>query len=46
MSNAMKYLMRDERVPIWEGAYQQALQSFNGQDAMRVVDRAADRSAD
>lgn len=46
MSNAMKYLMRDERVPIWESAYQQALQSFNGQDAMRIVDRAADRSAD
>lgn len=46
MVNALRYLMRDERIPVFENAYMQALQSFNGQDDMRVTDRASNRSSD
>lgn len=46
MINAMRYLMRDERIPVWEQPYMQALAAFNGQDDMRVTDRASNRSSD
>lgn len=43
---AIPYLKDDERVPMWEAKYQSAMSSLNGQDDMRLTDRANDRTAD
>lgn len=43
---AIPFLKNDERIPVWEKMYDRGLASINGQDDMRVEDRASNRGSD
>jgi hypothetical protein len=41
---ASRFLKNDERVQVWEGAYQAEIGALNGEDKARITDRAAFRT--
>lgn len=43
---AMPFLKNDDRIQVWSSLYEKGLESLNGQDDMRKVDRASNRDSD
>jgi len=43
---AIPYLKTDERIPVWQGMYDRALASLNGQDENRYLARSSNRESD
>lgn len=43
---AMPYVKTDERLPVWEKAYQDGINALNAEDDQRILDRASNRMAD
>jgi hypothetical protein len=43
---AIPFIKNDDRIPVWESFYMKAIASLNGQDSLRIKDRASDRKAD
>jgi len=43
---AMPYVKTDERLPVWEKAYQDGINALNAEDDQRILDRASNRRAD
>jgi len=41
---AAPYLKNDERIPVWEKKFNEALGLLNGQDLQRILDRAVERT--
>jgi hypothetical protein len=41
---AVPFLKNDTRITVWQGMYDRAAQSLNGEDLKRIMDRAATRS--
>lgn len=41
---AVPFLKNDARITVWQGMYDRAAQSLNGEDLKRIMDRAATRS--
>lgn len=40
------FLKNDERIPTWQGMYQESLSNLKGEDIQKAVDRAATREGD
>lgn len=43
MLEAVPFLGKDDRIPTWQGMWQFELQSLNGQDLQKILDRSAER---
>ena len=43
---AMPYVKTDERLPVWEKAYQDGINALNAEDDQRILDRGSNRRAD
>lgn len=41
---ATAFLKKDDRIPIWQSAYDRAAQAVSGEDLKRILDRTAQRS--
>lgn len=42
---ATPFLKNDERIPVWQAAYDRAAQALNGEDLAKILDRNSTRSA-